>query len=518
MRSVRYLLRYLQSLHNPGKTQEKVLRSILRKNRYTVYGKKYGFHTIRSSAEYQERVPLVTYSDISPYMQRMTSGEKHVLTSFDVVHFCATSGTSGTKKFLPVTSERIQALRTELYVRGLRARKIFKGNWKVIFGPILYICGSYQEGFTESGIPYGSISGFLGKHAPKISRDKYAIPIEVFKELDYDKKLSEMAYYALLADLKHLGFTTTIEVLLIFDYIEEHAEELLQRIEQTHPRRARYLRRLPSMTPKYIWPNIKLANCFLTETTKAYMKVLEERLDRPIHMRDAGINSSEGRITLGVCEDDISGLPVAFNTFFEFIDQEDSQRILTLEQVEVGKTYEVVMTTYEGLYRYRTGDILEVTYFENRLPAFKFRMRTSYLDIVGELSPEEDLITAFHELIDEHGYAVEGFAYIPWIPQGEGKPRYELLVEPAPDQPIAESDWRALAHKLDLLLQKRIHDYYQMRKIFGRMDELIISLLKPGSWKSFNLNRLVTVGQPKHIHVVCDAAFRQHFTIEKTLI
>lgn len=518
MRLLVYLSRFRNSFSNPLKVQEKVLNSILKANRGTVYGKKYCFSDIKSISDFQKTVPLITYKDISSYVERMKLGEKAVLTSYNVDFFCKSSGTSGEKKFLPVTEERIAALKAELAVRGIRARKAFKSNWKAIFGKILYICASYQEGYTEANIPYGSISGYLGMHAPKFTKAKYAIPVEVFGETDYNKKLAEMSYYALLEDIEHLGFTTTIEILLIFDYIEKHSHELLERIEKTHPRRAEYLKNLPEMSPKYIWPKIRLANCFLTNTTLKYKKELEMRLGRTIHMRDAGINASEGRISLGVCEDDISGLPVTFNTFFEFIEKDDSQRILTLESIKAGKRYEVVLTTYEGLYRYRTGDIVEVTGFEKNLPTIKFQTRENHLDVVGELSPEADMVAAFYDVVSKHNISINEFTFLPWYPESNDKPRYEVLIEPSKNQDISEAEWKVFAQELDDFLQERIYGYYKMRKMIGRMDGLVISLLSSGSWEKYNKKRIVTVGQPKHIHLHTDAGFKDNFSIEKTIM
>ena len=62
--------------------------------------------------------------------------------------------------------------------------------------------------------------------------------------------------------------------------------------------------------------------------------------------------------------------------FFEFIPIElaDSE-IVFADQVEVGKSYEVIITTVSGLYRYRLGDVVKVVGFYNSTPLIEFLYR-----------------------------------------------------------------------------------------------------------------------------------------------
>lgn len=56
----------------PGKHQEAFLMKLLRDNKDTELGKKYGFADITSIEEYQQRVPISTYDDYMEYILRMT--------------------------------------------------------------------------------------------------------------------------------------------------------------------------------------------------------------------------------------------------------------------------------------------------------------------------------------------------------------------------------------------------------------------------------------------------------------
>ncbi|XVF79168.1 hypothetical protein PTKIN_Ptkin14bG0198300 [Pterospermum kingtungense] len=66
-----------------------------------------------------------------------------------------------------------------------------------------------------------------------------------------------------------------------------------------------------------------------------------------------------------------------------------------LVDVKLGQCYEIVVTTFTGLYRYKVGDILMVTGFHNNAPRFRFVGRQGVLlSINGETTEEDCLLKA----------------------------------------------------------------------------------------------------------------------------
>lgn len=66
-----------------------------------------------------------------------------------------------------------------------------------------------------------------------------------------------------------------------------------------------------------------------------------------------------------------------------------------LTDVKLGHYYELVVTTFTGLYRYRVGDILKVTSFHNKAPQFRFvHRRNVVLSIDTDKTNEDDLLNA----------------------------------------------------------------------------------------------------------------------------
>lgn len=80
--------------------------------------------------------------------------------------------------------------------------------------------------------------------------------------------------------------------------------------------------------------------------------------------------------------------------YFEFLPVESTstEYLMISTELEVGKEYEVVVTTYAGLYRYRMGDILQLSAFHNSAPQFRFVKRKNViLSINSDKTDETEL-------------------------------------------------------------------------------------------------------------------------------
>ena len=87
---------------NPGEVQEKLLMSILEKNKNTEYGKKVGFDKVHSVEDFQKMIPLTTYDDYSDYVDRMINkGESNLMMAAKCHRYCSSSGSVGKPKILP---------------------------------------------------------------------------------------------------------------------------------------------------------------------------------------------------------------------------------------------------------------------------------------------------------------------------------------------------------------------------------------------------------------------------------
>ncbi|MBQ8026899.1 MAG: GH3 auxin-responsive promoter family protein, partial [Clostridia bacterium] len=86
----------------PMKAQDKLLNRIVRKNKNCELGKKYNFADIHSVEEFRSKVPLTTYEDYDPLVDRMIlNKEKNIMYKGYNVRYCSSSGSVGKPKILP---------------------------------------------------------------------------------------------------------------------------------------------------------------------------------------------------------------------------------------------------------------------------------------------------------------------------------------------------------------------------------------------------------------------------------
>ena len=78
--------------YDPMKCQEEFIMKIVRENVKTEYGRQHGFKSIRNLDDFRHCVPLTTYNDYLPYIERLEKGEKNVLTTYPTEHFASLSG------------------------------------------------------------------------------------------------------------------------------------------------------------------------------------------------------------------------------------------------------------------------------------------------------------------------------------------------------------------------------------------------------------------------------------------
>ena len=331
---------------NPNKIQEKVLLDILFNNTTSAYGQRFGFGDIKSVQDFQASLPIVDYSLITSYIERIKNGEQNVLTTDSVIYFATTSGTTNKPKFIPVTERRVSDFMFENILWVLLALKY---NKKFFGGKMLYFAGAKSEGKTTGGVPFGSISGFIANRQKERFAKRIAVGEEVFDCKSFNEKMKTYYKQSLPQDVRQISFAYPTELLLFVKYIAERKNSEINLSE--------------------LWPNLSLVGCF--------KKALD---DYPIQqiigldtlVIDHGIRASEGTISIGCNPSGRSGIPAIQQTFLEFREVNTENTPIFVHQLKEGIFYEVIMTTPYGLYRYSIGDIIQVSGWVKNLPLIEF--------------------------------------------------------------------------------------------------------------------------------------------------
>jgi len=425
--------RFDAATRDPLRTQTGLLLDMVRRNADTEYGRRYGFASINSVADYQRQVPVVTYADIERDMERVVAGEKKIFTAEDPVMFAQTSGTTGKPKFIPVTpTDQGRAHKDQMRTWLYHAQKAHPG---ILDYKVVSMVSPAVEGHTPSGLPYGSTSGHIYKNMPAIVRRAYSIPYEVFEIEDYQAKYYTIMRIALEHDVHFLATANPSSILQLMDKANAYSEELIRDIRdgtlssaqnmaagirqsvekrlKANATRARQLeqmraRREGMLVPGDYWPGLGLIGCWKGGTVGHYLEKFEQWFNpdgtRPVPVRDWGYLSSEARGSIPLSDKGSKGVLTVATNFFEFVavddvesnpDSPESWPFLTAADLEMDGEYYIFVTTTSGLYRYDINDVIQVAGRYQGTPEIVFlRKGRGMTNITGEKVSVNQVIDA----------------------------------------------------------------------------------------------------------------------------
>ena len=81
----------------PHDVQQDVFKYLISTAKNTEFGKSYGYADIDTVDKFTERVPIRTYEDHFPNIERIMRGEQNILWPSDVKWFAKSSGTTNAK-------------------------------------------------------------------------------------------------------------------------------------------------------------------------------------------------------------------------------------------------------------------------------------------------------------------------------------------------------------------------------------------------------------------------------------
>jgi hypothetical protein len=414
---------------DPEGYQRETLRGILEANAGTTYGREHNFARLRSVADFQSAVPVNTYEELRPYVDRIADGsDPHALTADAVEMFTNTSGTTSKPKLVPVTAS---GRRAERQVKTAWLAHLAGDHPSVLSGQAFYLFNSAEEYRTSSGLWVGSNAGLLYRNTNPLLRSMLVVPYEVCQIADYESRYYVILRHILAAQISMMTCINPSSILLLAELADQHAEALIKDIYTGGLReglelsseqyaffrarlrpdreRARRLAQLMAqdgrLLPSRYWPRLKVLNSWKGPGVRAFIEKCRAWYgDLPA--RDVGYGSSEFRTGLVLSDDDSRNIPLPDNYFYEFVPEGDREaylsgrrRPLLLHQLEEGERYLILQTGPHGFYRYHIEDIVEVNGFHQRTPTIHFvqkaRMVTS---ITGEKVYESQVIEAMERV------------------------------------------------------------------------------------------------------------------------
>lgn len=521
--------------------QARLLGEILLENKNTEYGRRYGFGRIASVREYQDRVPVTDYEDYEGSIADIAEGKEGVLTKKPAVYFCISSGSTGEAKYVPLTEDDFTVF--SVYGYGLifgMVREYYRElPADEIFGKI------FQVGeFAKTFMPDGRMNGIRsGSYYQWMDRDgafdvtDYCAPREVL----FPDKLEDLTYVKVRFALAERGIRAIHGVFVnrvagILSYIYKNWELLLRDMEQgtvdesiglsgtwqrflrehlpPDPVRAGELRSLdydglPQGMAGKLWPELRYILAiggerfpYYTECMKLYAR------DIPIHYYAYAASEGIFAVSREMNEPD-SYILVPESGFFEFLPADgakECRRPLLMTQLHTGSRYEFLYTSRSGLYRYRMGDVVEVTGWYGQAPVIKFCYRKEQvLNIAGEKYNVQQLEQAVRGFSEAAGMTVKGFCV--QEETTEELPRYLVYMECAGER--AEDG----AGILEQCFCEANCGYAGCRRL-NEIQALRLEYLPEGSFEQYEKHlaaRGVPVGQYKLLRILDTEEKRKFF-------
>ncbi|MEI7687316.1 MAG: GH3 auxin-responsive promoter family protein [Planctomycetota bacterium] len=541
----RRLTAFEEATCHPREVQDALLRRILAHHEGTDFGKKHSFSGIKTLEDYRRHMPITTYEYIEPYIQRVTKGDINALLGDSKVHmFALTSGTTASRKYIPVTSQYLADYRRGWNLWGL---KVFRDHREVRFRPIVQLSGDWQELSTPAGIPCGAVTGLTAHMQMKIIRWLYCVPgcVGLVKDpaakyylalrLSVPRKVGMViaANPSTLVNLARLGDQEK-ETLIRdirdgtlnprFDVAPEIRAALQRRLTKKYPERAKELedivQRTGTLYPKDYWPSDCILGNWMGGSMGAYLRQYPTYFgDTPV--RDVGLIASEGRMTIPMSDGTPSGTLDVTSHFFEFIPEDEIKSaqptVLAAHEIVPGKNYYILLTTSYGLYRYNIYDVVRCTGFHNKTPLVEFLSKGSlFSNLTGEKVSEYHVSGAVSDVLRQLNISLHTYSLAPcW---DDRLPYYGLFIE------RGDLKDRAAGQKLAQHLERRlceVNEEYASKRQSARLGPIRLQILTPGAWAEWDRKRLARTGgsleQYKHPSLIPDPKLRESLPIEEEI-
>lgn len=352
----------------PVEMQRTLFARLLAEGRRTSFGREHGLKDVRNLREFRKHVPIRTYDELKPFIDRAREGQNDVLWPGETRWFAKSSGTSSDRsKFLPVTEE---ALRSCHYKGGKDLLALFcaqRPDAELYDGKHLILGGSSALNPEVNGSYTGDLSAIIVRNLPFWVEARRTPGREIALMENWEAKVDAMAHATLKEDVRILAGVPSWMLVIAKRVLDLSGASSLGEI----------------------WPNLQLFMHGGVSFTP-YRAEFESLIGATRHPMDflETYNASEGFFALQdrLGADDML-LMLDYGIYFEFVPlsewgQSDAT-VLELRELEVGGEYVLVISTNAGLWRYDLGDVVRIT----ELHPFRMQVvgrTTSYLNVFGE--------------------------------------------------------------------------------------------------------------------------------------
>jgi hypothetical protein len=531
--------------HRPREVQEALLLRFLELNRRTRFSRENHLDTVHSVEQFRRTMRILKYEDLDPYIADMRKGQLDALVGEKQVHmFAMTSGTTSSRKYIPVTPQYLADYRRSWLIWGINTHN-YHNN--VFMRSILQLVSDWDEFRTESNIPCGSVSGLTAQMQKRFVRWMYCMPPITGRIKDITAKYYTALRLSMARDVSLITSANPSTLVNLARLMDHEKQELIRdihngtlserfdlprdvrdivahRVSKPNPKRARELeeivKQMEHLYPSNVWPGLRVLGNWTGGNVGAYLRHYPKYYGN-IPVRDLGLLASEGRMTIPLQDGTPSGVLDVSSHYFEFVPEHeinsDRPKIFAAHEVEPDRNYFILMTTAYGLYRYNIFDLVRVTGFHNKTPMLEFLNKgSSFASITGEKISEFQVVQAVQSALSERNQIVTSYTLAPcW---NEETPYYGLFVERGDFATLDAA--RELALAVDRNLRK-LNIEYDAKRESHRLAQIRALVMPNGELQKWDRQRLRKTGgtseQFKHPCLYPDHTFREQVYVEAEL-
>lgn len=457
-------------MRHPHKTQAKVFRKLLRTAHNTAFGRDHGFAGIRSHSDFVRQVPVRDYEALRTYIDRVVAGESDILWPGKPAYFGKTSGTTSGAKYIPITSESIRcqvnASRDAIlnYIHET-------GNVDFVHGKMIFLQGS-PELKEINGIKTGRLSGISAHYVPRYLQRNRLPSWETNCIEDWETKVERV--------------------------IDETIDQNMTVIAGIPSWVQMYFERLHQRSKKKIGELFKNFQLFIFGGVnyEPYRAKFEDLIGRAVDSIEL-FPASEGFFAFKDKQQE-KGMLLLLDSgiFYEFIRADaffdENPERLTLDQVNTGINYVMIISTNAGLWAYNLGDTIAFVSLDPYRVIVTGRIK-HFISAFGEHVIVKEVEEAMEKAISATQARVNEFTVAPYMSSDDEQlPYHEWLIE----FEALPSDMDTFINILDQSMQNQNSYYFDL--IQGNiLQPLKVSPLREGAFHDYMKSKGKLGGQNK---------------------
>ncbi|PKA98984.1 GH3 auxin-responsive promoter [Flavobacteriaceae bacterium MAR_2009_75] len=397
-------------LKYPEEVQEELLQQLLDFAEDTEIGQRYEFESIENYKTFRERLPIVSYEEIEPVIERTRRGEQNLFWPTSIKWFAKSSGTTNAKsKFIPVSSEALEDCHYKsgkdllcLYLNNNENSQLFTGK-------SLRLGGS-KELYQDNGSFFGDLSAILIDNMPLWAEFSSTPSNKVSLMSEWESKLKAIIEESRQENVTSLAGVPSWMLVLLNNVLEETGKENLFQV----------------------WENLEVyfhGGVSFNPYKEQYKKLFPRKSFKYYEI----YNASEGFFAIQDRNgaDDLL-LMLDYGIFYEFIPMDaygtEREQAMPLWEVRVGENYAIIITTNAGLWRYKIGDTVRFTSTDPY--RIKVTGRTKHhINVFGEELIIENTEEALKSVCKKTGSEIKDYTAGPVFMEGKEKGAHEWIIE-----------------------------------------------------------------------------------------